>query len=180
MHRWLARLNYGWQRHGPVGVIWLTGYNIVYHAVRCNRRLRGPRPADPFDEKYGTETEGVRNIASLDVVSSPNARHAVRYDPSSADWVRGQIARLPIDHARYSFVDFGSGKGRVLLVAAGFPFEEVIGIEFSRELHEIALRNIARFPAAAARAGAVRSICGDAATFELPRSDLVCYFYNPF
>lgn len=180
MQRWLARLDYALRRHGPIGFIRLAGYNIVYYAARRNHRPHGARGADPFDQKYGTETDGIRDIASLDIVSSPSARYAVRYDPSSAEWVRGQIARLPIDHAQYSFVDFGSGKGRVLLVAGGFPFKEVVGIEFSRELHEIALKNIARLPADAVRAGAVRSICGDAASFELPQSDLVCYFYNPF
>jgi hypothetical protein len=66
------------------------------------------------------------------------------------------------------------------LAAAAFPFKEVIGIELSRELHEIALQNIARFPISAIRADAVRSICGDAASAEMPRSGLVCYFYNPF
>jgi hypothetical protein len=35
-------------------------------------------------------------------------------------------------------------------------------------------------PHDAVRAGAVRSVCGDAGSFEPPRSDLVCYCYNPF
>jgi hypothetical protein len=67
-----------------------------------------------------------------------------------------------------------------LLVAAGFPFKEVIGIEFSRELHEVALQNIARLPSSEIRASNVRSIQCEASLFELPKSDLVCYFYNPF
>ena len=180
MDRWLARLGYGLRRHGPIGFIWLAGYNILYYLLRRNGRRHEVRGADAFDEQYGTETRGIREIASLDIVSSPAARYAVRYDPSSAEWVRAQLQELHIDHAEFAFIDFGSGKGRVLLVAAAFPFKEVIGIEFSRELHGVALENIARFPIGAVRAGAVRSICGDAASVEMPRSDLICYFYNPF
>ena len=86
-------------------------------------------------------SSGMREIGTLDVVSSAAARYAVRYDPSNPEVVRGLISKLQIDYSRFSFIDFGSGKGRVLLVAAGFPFKEVIGVEFSRELHEVALKN---------------------------------------
>jgi tRNA1(Val) A37 N6-methylase TrmN6 len=46
---------------------------------------------------------------------------------------------------RYDFVDFGSGKGRVLLIASQFPFCQVIGVEFDRRLHAIAQENIRLF-----------------------------------
>jgi hypothetical protein len=53
-------------------------------------------------------------------------------------------------------------------------------VEFSRELHKIAKKNIALLPPETTRAGALRSVHGDATVFELPQSDLVCYLYNPF
>ena len=40
------------------------------------------------------------------------------------------------------FIDIGSGKGRVLLIAAEFGIKEVRGIEFSPVLCEIAKKNI--------------------------------------
>lgn len=180
MQNWLARLRYALRRHGPVGFIQLAGYNFVYCILRHNRKAGGPAPANLFDEKYGTDTSGVREIGSLDVVNAPAARYAVRYDPSSPDLVRAQLAKLPIDYRHYIFIDFGSGKGRVLLVAAEFAFKEVIGIEFSRELHNVAVRNIGCFPARERQAGKICSIHRDVGSYELPRSDLVCYFYNPF
>jgi hypothetical protein len=145
-----------------------------------NQRGHVLRQVDPFDQKYGTETGGYRDIRSLDVITLPAARYAGRYEPSSAGLVCSELKKLQTDLARFTFIDFGSGKGRALLIAAGFPFKEVVGVEFSRELHEIAERNIARIPPEYSRAGALRSIHGNAATFELPKSDLVCYFYNPF
>jgi SAM-dependent methyltransferase len=135
---------------------------------------------DLFDREHGTDTGGTRNIASLDVIDSPVARYAVQYEPSSVDLVRGALASLEIDAARFTFIDFGSGKGRVLLVAASSPFKSVIGIEFSRQLHEIASRNIALLPPELTRGARVCSINDDAASMDLPESDLVCYFNNPF
>jgi hypothetical protein len=87
---------------------------------------------------------------------------------------------LDLDYPQFSFIDYGSGKGRVLIVAAGFPFKAVIGVEFSRELHGIAQKNIARIRGDMIRCGDVTTFHCDAAAFEPPRSNLVCYFYNPF
>jgi hypothetical protein len=176
---WAARLRYARRRHGTFGLVWLAAHNLVYHGARFFR-ARPPDRTDPFDQKYGTDTGGVRNIATLDVIDQPAALYAVRYRPSSEAFVRASIEKLKIDPASFTFVDFGSGKGRVLLVAATFPFKQIVGVEFSRELHEIAVRNIARLPPGIARAGAMCSFLGDAAVFELPKSDLVCYFNNPF
>lgn len=180
MSKWLARLRYALRRHGPAGFIWLAGYNLVYYISRRDRNADRTAQADAFDGNYGTETSGMREIGTLDVVTAAAARYAVRYDPSNPEVVRTLISELQIDYSRFSFIDFGSGKGRALLVAAGFPFREVIGVEFSRELHEVALKNIARFPRSATHAGVVRSIHDDASAYEPPLSDLVCYFYNPF
>jgi SAM-dependent methyltransferase len=178
--RLTTRLKNAWHRHGPAGFIWLVGYNIVYHIVGRYHMARAPSEADVFDRKYGTDTRGIREIGSLDVGTVAAARSAVRYQPSNAKLVWTTLNGLRIDYSLFSFVDFGSGKGRALLVAAEFPFKEVLGIEFSRELHEIALENIRRLPPKVVRAGRVLSIHGEACAFELPKSDLVCYFYNPF
>ena len=178
--RRLAQLRYAWDRHGIIGFVWLVVYNIAHHIRSLNQRGQVTQQIDLFDQKYGTQTGGYRDIRSLDVVTLPAARYAGRYEPSSAELVRSELEKLQIDPERFTFIDFGSGKGRVLLIAAGFPFKEVVGVEFSRELHEIAKQNIAQIPPEYSRAGALRSIHGDAAAFELPKSDLVCYFYNPF
>src|SRR6266481_1386664 len=180
MVRWLTQVGYAWRRHGPIGLFWLIGYNIAYHVSRRGRHAPASQEMDAFDSKYGTDTASFRDIRDLDAISLPAALFAGRYEPSSAELVRSALDRLQIDPERFTFIDFGSGKGRALLVAAGFPFKEVVGIEFSRELHEIALQNIARIPPALTRADTIRSIHSDVTAFEPPKSDLVCYFYNPF
>ena len=178
--RVLARLRYAWRRHGPLGFTRLAGRNLVHYTVGRRRGLRLSSTEVSFDHEFGTDTAGIREIGSLYVTELAAARHAVRYEPSSPQLVRIALEKLSIDLAGFAFVDFGSGKGRVLLVAASFPFKEVIGVEFSRELHEIALKNIARLPSHRVRARGIQCVHGDAAAFDLPHSDLVCYFYNPF
>jgi SAM-dependent methyltransferase len=179
--RWIPRLAYAWRRHGPIGFVRLAHYNLRYHA----RRLITPSPvaaqADTFDLAYGTDTSGIREISTLDdAIALPSARSAVRYEASREEPIRAAIETLGVDYTRSTFVDFGSGKGRVLLVAAGYPFKGVVGVEFSQELHRITLQNIARFPPELIEARTVSSVHADAASFALPASDIVGYLYNPF
>jgi hypothetical protein len=180
MSRWIFQLGYAWRRHGPRGFLKLAIDNVVYHVRRGAGRAAMPPQLDPFDEKYGTDTGGIREIRTLDAARLPSACYAVRYGPSGEQDVRASLEKLNIDPINFTFIDFGSGKGRVLLIAAGLPFRAVVGIEFSRELHETAVQNISLFPSHLIRAGTVTSHCGDAASFPMPPSNLVCYFHNPF
>lgn len=179
MLRAVARIRNAWNRHGPAGFVRLIAYNAVYYAGGRARRVAKARRNDRFDDKYGTETAGIREIGSLRDQSAAT-RFAVQYQPSSEGAVRGSIRHLNIPFSDFIFIDFGSGKGRVLLVAAEFSFRQVIGIEFSDELHKIASANIAKLPADLNTDDRVRSIHGEAGEVALPRADLVCYLYNPF
>ncbi len=96
----------------------------------------------PFDRLSGVNTfdkgrkppaDGVWGTGNYDHASSPAI--ALRY----------AIASLGIDVRRFVFVDLGSGKGRALLVASTLPFLRVEGVEFSAELHQIALDNIRKY-----------------------------------
>jgi len=176
----IPQLGYAWRRHGPAGLVKLAMYNVVYCVRHRRVRMVMTQKRDAFDEKYGTDTAGIREVRTLDASKLPNARYAVRYGPSGEQGVRASLEKLKIDPRDFTFIDFGSGKGRVLLIAAGLPFRAVVGVEFSAELHEIAVQNIVRFPSHLISTGTVTSLCGDAASFALPASNLVCYFHNPF
>jgi SAM-dependent methyltransferase len=89
------------------------------------------------------------------------------------------LGHLQIRYPDYAFVDFGSGKGGVLLVAAEFPFREVIGVEFAEELHDTAERNIRQYNGTF-RCQNVRSLHRDAVQFVFPDAPLALYFFNPF
>jgi hypothetical protein len=70
--------------------------------------------------------------------------------------------------------------GRVLLVAAEYPFKRVIGIEFSPRLHEIALENISQYRSRSQKCFDITSVCIDAALFDLPDDPCVIYMFDPF
>jgi SAM-dependent methyltransferase len=80
----------------------------------------------------------------------------------------------------FTFVDLGSGKGRVLLMASGFPFKRIIGIEFMPDLHRIAQKNIARYSSVKQQCRQIETLCLDARDFQFPLDPLVVYLFNPF
>jgi SAM-dependent methyltransferase len=88
---------------------------------------------------------------------------------------------MPVkDVSDFSYVDLGSGKGRTLFVAAEWPFRQVIGVEFSRLLHEQACANIRTFRRWSRRCGPITSVEGDAREFVFPEGKFVLYMFNPF
>ncbi|MFQ5790002.1 MAG: class I SAM-dependent methyltransferase [Acidobacteriota bacterium] len=103
-----------------------------------------------------------------------------RYEPTPAPVFRRMIADLRLRHEDFVFVDFGSGKGKVLLMASEFPFKKVIGVELWQELHRIAEANLRRLGPDARQCQAVESLCMDAALYSIPPEPAVFYFFNPF
>ena len=129
-----------------------------------------------WDAWHDVDTTGPADIGALKVVG--DREHSGCYESSTSS--TAIIADLQIDHQQFAFIDFGSGKGRVLLEASSFPFRSVQGVEFSVELHKIAEANMRRYRRANVRSLDVRSILANAAEFELPTVPLVLYFFNPF
>jgi hypothetical protein len=80
---------------------------------------------------------------------------------------------------RYDFVDFGSGKGRVLLIASEFPLARVTGVEFDQRLHAIAQENIKRCEGPR-KCHQVQSVCMDAAAYEPQARDTIYFLFSPF
>ncbi len=49
------------------------------------------------------------------------------YQPTEPALFAEMMAGLKIDFQRFTFIDMGSGKGRVLLMAANYPFRRILG-----------------------------------------------------
>jgi len=131
-----------------------------------------------FDETWGVDTAGYIQLSALKTTDDAATPFGAHYLGSPVEFVREILGGLNIRYEDYVFVDLGSGKGRVLLLAAEFPFREIIGVEFSPELHAIALANIARSRATAHRV--VRAEIGNAARFPIPDANSVIFLANPF
>jgi SAM-dependent methyltransferase len=138
---------------------------------------RGWDRRHPFDRRHGTDTSG--KIAIERLTSTPLLQeHGVFYAGSQPSVARAGLNALPpLDG--FTFVDVGCGKGRVVLVAAEYPFARIVGIDLSNDLLEVARRNAALVRREPSRP-AVEFIEADATTFEFPAGDLVVYLYHPF
>jgi predicted RNA methylase len=77
------------------------------------------------------------------------------------------------------FVDFGSGKGRIVWQAAHLPFARVIGVEISDQLNAVARTNIEKHRDRLT-CDNVELITADAAEFEVPDDMTFAYFFAPF
>jgi len=131
-----------------------------------------------FDAELGVDTGGITAVRFLTV--PPHRRDSavdhIAIDPS--EFGRA-LAALPVSPDGFTFVDFGSGKGRAVLLAARLPFRRVVGVELTPELHQTALRNVQAGLSVPRRAD-VELHCMDACDYELPDAPLVLYLYHPF
>ncbi len=138
-------------------------------------RFRGRQ----LDKRFNISTIGI--MSSEDSGIAEHLRdHATYYEATQTLDFPLLMSRLEIVPHDYTFVDYGSGMGRVILSAAEFPFRSVVGVELSEQLHLQANRNIQTFRSRWQRCTDVQSMWGDAAEFDIPDTPLVLYFYNPF
>ena len=139
---------------------------VAYRLWRYNPvALFGLYAHHAFDRRFGVVTRGYGDL---------------RYEPTPADALEKMLRALPIDPSEYTFIDIGSGKGKVALLASTYPFRRVVGVELYEEFHRIAVSNLEAFPAADRRCGSVELECVDAGDYELPREPCVVYLFNPF
>lgn len=80
----------------------------------------------------------------------------------------------------FTFIDLGSGKGRVVLMASDYPFRKIVGVEFMPQLHRAAQRNISGYSSDRQQCQKIETLCMDARDFEFPDGPLVVYLFNPF
>jgi len=93
-------------------------------------------------------------------------------------WALSAVAEEDI--GRMSFVDYGAGKGRVMLLASQHHFTQVGGIEFAEELHDNATMNIAQFPRSRMKCRNVECVLDDVVNITPVDGAAVHYFFNPF
>ncbi len=163
------------RRHGVVGLLKLLPHNLGYALDLRRRRLR--HSLDEFDRRHGVETAGHRSISTLDVPPLV-AAHATRYEPVAH--IEPLVSALGIAFDEYTFIDYGCGKGRALLMASEFAFRRIVGVEYSAELAAIARRNIGLYRSDSQQCQAITVIEGNAAAFQPPDEPTVYFLHNPF
>ena len=132
------------------------------------------------DYWYGINTRaswrGAESLAALTTLGGKTDAHP--YEGTPFGTISSVLDHLPSDVSNYSFVDYGSGKGRVILMASRRKFREVIGVEFAESLHQLAEINISRFKGNIT--SPVKSVLCRAEMFGIPDGPCILYFFNPF
>lgn len=131
-----------------------------------------------WDIAHRVDTCGEVQIADFDF-QNPHKDPGLTYHSHHPKIIHSAISSLNIQYEDYTFVDYGCGKGRVVLLALEYPFRKVIGFDFSPQLMEIARRNLRRYRGKKRRSRA-EMLTADATEFEVPSGPLVLYFYQPF
>jgi hypothetical protein len=175
----LKKIRWSLERHGLVLTITLAAKSVA-------RRLRRPeiREMHPFDLQNRVATDGLIAGHSLSV-GHANDRYILGYAAIPPSRFRGAIERWrlsglthPVDE--YTFIDFGCGKGRAVLLASEVGFREVVGVELNTGLARSARANVEVWMEAGKARSPIRILCGDALELEWPEGPCLVYLYNPF
>ena len=101
------------------------------------------------------------------------------YEPFDYETIQLAISKLKIDPVLDGFLDYGAGKGRVMAVAAQFPFKRILGVELSPYLTESANQNMRNLKRRVCQ-GPIEAVVADACDFEVPADISAIFLFNPF
>ena len=150
-----------------IGINWnfRLAFFTIYHEIKG-------------EKKYHINTIKIHRLRNLEI-KSKNLTHSSIYQAINYYTIEKAFDYLKSINANKNIVDFGSGKGRVMAVAAYYGFEKIMGIDFASSLCTEAEKNIAGikpfFPVAN-----FKIICDDAVNYKIENGSNVFFFFNPF
>lgn len=144
----------------------------------------GDERLHPFDKTTGLDTGGFIPGSQLTAFPTEDSYRLSYYatPPSLAQAMLDRWLETPdrLFVEDYTFIDLGSGKGRVVVLASKLPFRKCIGVELSPNLHAIAADNFARWQHSGDARSPLKAICQDALAFEFPPGPCLVFLFNPF
>lgn len=150
------------------------------------RLLHEASLAQAYDARHHVDTSGhiAANAHALDEQWADRVRQATEYVGVDADSFNQTLRRLQadcdLDLRSFTFVDYGSGKGKALFLASSFPFRSIVGVELMPVLHAAAQANIATYVSDDQVCHDLASVCLDAGMFIPPDGPLLVFLFNPF
>jgi hypothetical protein len=133
------------------------------------------RVSERWHERYfGIDTEVGVELRTLGIVNPDS----IDYWPTPYQAIKAAMRRIRISNTDV-FIDYGSGKGRIVTVAATFPIRRVVGIELSPVLAAKARDNLIKAQNRR-RCERVDVLNLDAINFALPNDATILHFFNPF
>jgi SAM-dependent methyltransferase len=153
----------------------LKTHSLVRSTLKKINQLR----CKTWDLLHSVETCGEIPITAFDF-ESEHKSPGLEYQSHHPKVLRQMLSAVDLQHERFTFVDYGCGKGRVLLVAAEFPFRSIVGVEFAPQLAELAQQNLKNYRRGKTKCRDVTVLAMDAADYDLPSEPEVLFFYSPF
>jgi SAM-dependent methyltransferase len=130
------------------------------------------------EKKFGIQTTKLHNLKSLSI-KGDTIGHAEKYQGANYFLLEKVFTYLHSLGVNKSIVDYGCGKGRVLVVAAFYGFNKITGIDFAKELCKEAQKNISslqtRFPEKT-----FKVLHANAVDYQIEDDANVFFFFNPF
>jgi hypothetical protein len=170
----LNLLTYSWRAVGA--------RTLLHNLVRFTADAEARNVDSGFDARFGTDTNA--ELTPKECMLPEERRGvATMYLPSMDQDLDAMLHGLAWPQrllAESTFVDIGSGKGRVVFLAGMRRFREVVGVELSPILHRIAINNLGIMRAAQTLASPTRLVHADAADFDVPSGPFIAYLYHPF
>jgi hypothetical protein len=146
-------------------------WNVRLAAFTVYHEIKG-------EKKYQLETVKVDTLQNQKIKSG-NLKHASIYQATNYFLIEHAFDFLKNEEVNLHLVDYGSGKGRIMVVAAYYGFKKITGIDFSKSLCNEAEINIEKiklgFPSVD-----FEIICDDAVNYSIKNDDTVFFFFNPF
>src|SRR5437868_4038548 len=133
-----------------------------------------------FDRRHGTDTAAEIGLTETGVASDQARQGNGVYRPLWEGTFHRALRAVGVPFDGYSFVDLGCGKGKLLMLAADYPFIRIVGVEYSPGLQAIALRNLERFRSPAQKCHRLEAVLGDARRYRLPAGPVVALIFNSF
>ncbi len=132
-----------------------------------------------FDQNWGTDTSGVISPRHL-ALEGENALFSNYYRGSKPKDFNNLLGQIDLDFERFIFVDYGSGKGLILMLASEYPFKKIIGVELSPKLDAIARANLGKYTSPTQKCRNIELLCQDATRYELPPEPAILFLFEPF
>jgi SAM-dependent methyltransferase len=150
-----------------IGVNW--NFGLAFFTI-CHE-IKGER-------KYNLNSIGLDKLRTLSL-KGDNLVHSSIYQACNYYILENGFNYLKSINENNNIVDFGCGKGRVLVVAAYFEFKNITGIDFAKALCILAEQNIQRtkllYPSAK-----FNVVCDDVVNYKIKKEQNVFFFFNPF
>jgi SAM-dependent methyltransferase len=158
-------------RHG-----WVFPFRAVHWLIDIMYEIQ-------FDRRYNVKTAFIILPDKLNYENPDIQKQAVQYQPSPAYTILKGLKVFKkvcsFDFKDATFIDYGCGAGRVMIIAAEYGFKKIIGVELSPYLVELCQNNIKTYSHSHKNCN-LTVVKQNAAEYIPPSDANVFFFYSPF